>query len=268
MRLRGKAVVVTGGGSGIGRQLVLGLLERGARVSACDVRSEGLAETAQLADAGDRLHTVVADVTDREAIHALPGQVVAAHGAVDGYISNAGIIQPFVRLNELEYEWIDRVIAVNLFGTINMAKAFLPHLLERPEAHVVNVASMGAFLPVPGQTVYGAAKAGVKLLTEGMYAELLETKVAVTLVMPGAVVTNITEHSGVEVPIDPDSPEAASYAAMDASDAAAVILDGMEKNRYHVLVGRDARTMSILSRLSPRRSTHMIHKQMKDLLGA
>ena len=267
MRLRDRVLAVSGGGSGIGRQLVLGLLARGARVTASDIRSEGLAETKDLANAGDRLHTVVADVTDREAMHALPELVVDAHGVVDGYISNAGIIQPFVKLHELDYERIESVISVNLWGTIHMAKAFLPYLLQRPEAHVTHVASMGAFLPVPGQTVYGAAKAAVKLLTEGMYAELLDTNVGVTLVMPGAVATNITEHSDVEAPIDPDSPEAAAYPAMDPSDAAAMILDGIERNRFHVLVGRDARTMNLLNRLAPRRSTHMIYKQMKDLLG-
>lgn len=198
MKFAGKIMVVTGGGNGIGRQVVLELLRRGAIVAAVDIRQESLDETATNAEAGERLTTHVVDITDRERTEALSDDVVAAHGAVDGSINVAGIIQPFVKLNELEYDIIERVINVNLYGTIHMVKAFLPRLMERPVAHVANVSSMGGFLPVPGQTIYGASKAAVKLMTEGLYAELLETNVAVSVIMPGAVGTDITGNSGVE----------------------------------------------------------------------
>ncbi len=266
MKLQGKTVVVTGGGSGIGRQLVLGLLSRGSRVGAVDVRAENLDETVAMADAGDRLAAFVVDVTDRTAVADLPGQVIGVLGTIDGYISNAGIIQPFVRLNDLDYQAIERVIDVNLYGTINMAKAFLPHLLGRPVAHIANVSSMGGFLPVPGQTVYGASKAAVKLLTEGMYAELLDTNVRVSVVMPGAVATDITAHSGVEVPAGAGSAEKSRYRATSAEEAARIILDGIEADRLHIFVGRDSRLMNLASRLAPRRSAHMIYRQMKNLL--
>ena len=266
MRVWDKVVVVTGGGNGIGRQLVLELLSRGARVAAVDIRQESLDETVELAGAGDKLATFVADVTDREAVGALPEKVIAAHGAVDGLISNAGIIQPFVRFNDLDYEAIDRVINVNLYGTIHMVKAFLPHLLDRPVAHVANTSSMGGFLPVPGQTVYGAAKAGVKLLTEGLYAELLDTKVGVSVIMPGAVATEITTNSGIEIPIDEDSAEASQFPTTSPQDAAKIILDGIQSNKLHIYVGRDSRMMNLATRAAPRRSTHMIYKKMKDLL--
>lgn len=268
MKVRNKVFVVTGGGNGIGRQLVLELLSRGARVAAADIRPESLHDTAELAGAGDRLAIFVVDVTDREAVQALPENVLAAHDAVDGIISNAGIIQPFVRLNELGYDAIERVINVNLYGTIHTVKAFLPHLLERPEAHIANVSSMGGFLPVPGQTVYGAAKAGVKLLTEGLYAELLETNVGVSVVMPGAVATDITSHSGVDIPIEQDSDEESNYPTTSPEDAARIIVDGIEADRLHIYVGRDSRMMNLANRAAPRRSTHMIYKQMKNLLSS
>lgn len=268
MKVRNKVIAITGGGSGIGRQLVIESLSRGARVAAADIRQEGLDETVALAGAGDRLVTFVVDVTDREGVGALPEKVIAAHGAIDGYISNAGIIQPFVPFNDLDYDVIDRVINVNLYGAINMAKAFVPHLLQRRKAHLANVSSMGAFLPVPGQTIYGAAKAGVKLLTEGLYAELLETNVGVSVVMPGGVATNITENSGVDMPISEEAAAESSHRTTSAEDAARIILDGIEKNRLHILVGRDAQMMSLANRLAPKRSTHMIQKQMKDLLSS
>ena len=149
-------------------------------------------------------------------------------GAVDGIINCAGIIQPFVRLNDLDYAAIDRVFDVNWRGTLYMTKTFLPWLLERPEAHVVNVSSMGGFLPVPGQTIYGASKAAVKLLTEGLHSELRAHRVRVTVVFPGAVATNITTNSGVAMPNAPAGGKASKTLA--ATEAARIILDGMEQN--------------------------------------
>lgn len=265
MNYKDKVAVVTGGGNGIGRELVLALLERGARVAAVDLNSSYLDETQELTSHNDRLSLHTIDVTDRTAIEALPAAVIDHHGAVDILINNAGIIQPFVRLAELEYEAIERTINVNLYGTIYSIKAFLPHLLERPEAHISNVSSMGGFLPVPGQTIYGAAKAGVKLMTEGLYAELLDTNVGVSVVMPGAVATNIVVNSGIQ--FDEPDPDASGYKSTPADEAARIILDGIAADKLHILVGSDARLMSLASRIAPKSATHFIRRQMKDLLG-
>jgi short-subunit dehydrogenase len=266
VKLNDKALVVTGGGNGIGRQLVLGLLDRGARVATVDIRDESLAETAALADAGDLLSTHVLDITDRDATAAFPEDVLAAHGSVDGLINCAGIIQPFVKLNDLEWDTIDRVFDVNFYGTLHMTKAFLPLLLERPVAHLTNVSSMGGFLPVPGQTIYGASKAAVKLMTEGLYAELMDASVDVSVVMPGGVGTDITANSGVDSPVDPAAAESSSYTTTSPEDAARIILDGMEDGKLHILVGRDALMMNVASRLAPKQATHLITRQMKALL--
>ncbi len=267
MEVRDKVVAVTGGGNGIGRQVVLELLRRGAKVAAVDIRQESLDETIELAAAGDRLATFAVDITNRSATESLPAEIADAHGPVDAVINVAGIIQPFVPLKDLEFEAIDRVINVNLYGTINIVKAFLPTLLQRPEAHLANVSSMGGFLPVPGQTIYGATKAAVKLMTEGLYAELLETNVGVSVIMPGAVSTEITTNSGVEVP-GADSEQASNYPTTSPEDAAKIILDGVEKGRLHIFVGRDALMMSVLNRAAPKRSTHLIQRQMKSLLSS
>jgi len=265
MKLKDKVVVVTGGGSGIGRELVKALLGRGARVAAVDLREEGLQETANLLGAGERLSLHVMNVADRDGVGTLPRAVIDHHGAVDAVINNAGVIQPFVRVGDLDYEVIDRMIQVNLYGPVHMVKAFLPHLLERPEAHVANVSSMGGFLPVPGQTMYGAAKAAVKLFTEGLYAELRETKVDVSVIMPGAIATDITKNSGVAMPDVPGAEDAAGR-ALPAADAARIILDGIEANRLHILVGSDARMMFLASRVAPQWATNLIQRQMKGLL--
>jgi len=266
MKVRDKILLVTGGGNGMGKEVVLEALRRGARVAAVDIRQDSLDAIAVLADAGDRLSTHVADVTDRGATEALPGAVIGAHGALDGMVHCAGIIQPFVRLNELEYDDIERVVNVNLYGTIHMVKAVLPELLKRPVAHLANVSSMGGYLPVPGQTIYGATKAGVKLMTEGLYAELLDTRVGVSVVFPGAVATDIASNSGVGAPGGIESAEESDYPTTSPEDAARIILDGIEDDQFHIYVGRDARTMNLLNRVAPKRSTHVIYRQMRDLL--
>ena len=110
MEIAGKIFVVTGGGNGIGRQVVLELLRRGAKVAAFDIRDDGLAGTSGLANAGDRLATFTLDVTDGVATAGSLDQVVDRLGPVDGLVNVAGIIQPFVRINDLEWETIDRVV--------------------------------------------------------------------------------------------------------------------------------------------------------------
>ncbi|HEY3336333.1 MAG TPA: SDR family oxidoreductase [Candidatus Limnocylindrales bacterium] len=265
MKVAGKVVVVTGAGSGMGREIVLELVRRGARVAAVDINEATLGETAALAGAGDALGTFVVNIADRAAVEALAPAVVERFGAVDGIINCAGIIQPFVRLQDLDYAAIERVFGVNWWGTLYMTKTFLPQLLERPTAHIVNVSSMGGFLPVPGQTVYGASKAAVKLLTEGLNSECRGTRVRVTVVFPGAVATNITANSGVAIPAMAGGGKQPSVRPADL--AARDILDGMERNAFRVLVGRDAVMMDALYRLWPRRAAGFIATQMKGLLA-
>lgn len=225
MDVTNKTFVVTGGGNGIGREVVLGLLKRGARVAAVDLKPHALAETTALAGPGARLTAHEVNVADAARVATLPDEVIAAHGTVDGVLNVAGIIQPFVKLVDLERSAVERVMDVNFWGVVNMCQAFLPHLLARPAASVVNVSSMGALVPVPGQTIYGASKAAVKLLTEGLRAETRGTSVVATVVFPGAIGTNITANSGVDVPGRPnaDSIEA-KHRTTSPADAAEQII--------------------------------------------
>lgn len=266
MQIADRVWVVTGGGAGMGRQVVLAALSRGARVAAVDVSAEGLQETASLAGRGAGLSTHVVDITDRDATEALVPTVVDEHGAVDGLLNVAGIIQPFVPLAELDYGAIRRVLDVNLMGTVHMCKSFLPTLLERPEAHVANVSSMGGFFPFPGQTMYGASKAGVKLLTEGLYAELCDTTVAVSVIMPGAVQTDIAANSGVAMA--QPAADGPSMPMTTAQDAAKIILRGIERNRLHIYVGKDALLMNAMVKVAPKTAIKFVKRQMGKVTAA
>lgn len=270
MKVNNKVIVVTGGGSGMGRELALNLLKRGAKVAIADINESGMQETASLAgDLASNLSTHVLNIADRSAVEAFPAAVIEKHGTVDAIINNAGIIQPFIDVSELDYERIERIININFYGTLYMVKSFLPHLLKRPEAHIANVSSMGGFIPFPGQTFYGASKAAVKLLTEGLYAELKDTNVGVTVIHPGAVNTAITKNSGVETRGDVDEKAAAQAGKMlSASAAAEIMIQAIEKKKFRVMVGKDAKFLDLFYRFAPERAVRFIVKQMgamKDL---
>lgn len=268
MQVQNKIFVVTGAGGGIGGEVVAKILAKGGRVAAVDLRQDGLdALKEKNAQYADKLSLHALNITDREAVLALPVAVEAAHGGVDGLINCAGIIQPFVKVNDLDFDAIERVMNVNFYGTLNMVKAFLPILLTRTEAHIVDVSSMGGFLPVPGQSIYGASKAAVKLMTEGLYAELLDTPVHVSVVFPGATNTNITTNSNVSTPTTGGADTKDLSAKMLPADKAAeIIVEGMEKNKPQIFTGSDSKLMNRLYRLNPVYATKLIAKQMKSLL--
>lgn len=267
MKVNGKVVVVTGAGSGMGRELTLELVRRGASVAAVDMRKETLEETKSLATAlGGNVETFVVDITDAVKVAKLPADIAKKLGAVDALINNAGIIQPFVKINELSLESAAKVMNVNFNGPLMMVKAFLPGLLGRSEAHILNVSSMGAYAPVPGQSVYGASKAAIKLFTEGLRSELLDTKVGVTVVFPGAIATNIAQNSGMAIPANASEAES-QFKQTAAPVAAKAMVDAIENNKPRITIGSDATMMDRLSRLNPVMAANIIYKQMKSLLG-
>lgn len=266
MKVNGKVVVVTGAGAGMGRELTLELLRRGARVAAIDLRSEGLVETKDLAEAlGGTVATFTVDVTDAAAVAGLPSQIEAKLGSVDALVNNAGIIQPFVKINDLTVEQAAKVMNVNFNGPFYMVKAFLPGLLAKTEAHVLNVSSMGAYAPVPGQSVYGASKAAVKLFTEGLRSEMIGTGVGVTIVFPGAIHTNIAQNSGMAMPANADAAES-KFKMTEPGIAAKLMVDAIENNTPRLCIGSDAKLMDRLSRLNPVFAANLISKQMASLL--
>lgn len=266
MNLNGKVVVVTGAGNGMGRELTLQLVKKGAKVAAVDMRAESLIETKNLANQlGGVVETFTLDISDATKVLDLPNQVAAKLGEADVLINNAGIIQPFVKINELTLEQADKVMTVNFTGPLMLTKAFLPGLLKKTQAHILNVSSMGAYAPVPGQSVYGASKAAIKLLTEGLRSELIDTKIGVTIVFPGAIETNIAANSGL-ANINIDESQTSKIKMTPAPVAAALMIEAIEKNKPRITIGKDAKTMDFLTRLNPIYAAKLIYKQMSSLL--
>lgn len=267
MKVLNKVIVVTGGGNGIGRELVINLISKGASVAAVDINEDALKETTNLLGQNNgKLSTHIVNIAEKESVEALPNEVIAYHGAVDGIINNAGIIQPFVNITELDYDKIRLVMDINFYGTLYMTKTFLPYLLERPVAHITNISSMGGFLPVPGQSIYGASKAAVKLLTEGLQSELKDTNVKVTVVFPGGVATNITENSGVESLRTKDNSQKKSYKILTPKEASEIIINGIENDKDRVFAGKDSKLMNLFYRLSPKRAAELIAKKLNNVM--
>ena len=264
MKVSKKVFVVTGAGNGMGRAMSQEIIARGGKVFGVDINAKNLEETAGLVANPANFKSEVLDITDRAKCARLPDQVIKAFGQVDGLINNAGIIQPFVFVDDLDFEHIDRVMNVNFNGPLNLIKAFLPVLKKRPEAHIANVSSMGGYGPVPGQTVYGASKAAIKLLTEGLRSELTPTNVKVSAIYPGAIGTNIAANSGITM--DMANTDAPAMKMTPVDQAGRIMIDGIEADNPRIFVGSDASMMDKLVRYLPVRAPKIIYDQMKSIL--
>lgn len=261
MKIPNKTFIITGAGSGMGQELTVQLIQKGAKVAMVDIHEKGLDETEALVGK-EHVSKHVLNIADKTQVEKLPEQFFQYHKTIDGLINNAGIIQPFIPVNALDYEQIERVMDVNFNGTVYMTKTFLPYLLKSDEAHIANVSSMGGFIPFPGQTVYSASKAAVKIFTEGLYSELKSTNIGVTVIHPGAINTNIMSNSGVEMRDNAD----AANKTLPANKAAAIMIRAIEKNKYRVMVGKDARMLDIIYRISPKMAVNLITKQMAKMV--
>lgn len=262
MQITGRVFVVTGAGNGMGREVALELVRRGATVAAVDLSEEALERTAALSIDPARVTTHRVDVTDADVVAGLPDAVGGAHGDIDGLINIAGIIHRFVPSSELSREEQQRVFEVNFWGTVNMCQAFLPVLLGRPEASVTNMSSLSALVAFAGQTVYGASKGAVKQYTEGLYQELRGSSVAVSAIFPGNISTEISKNSGVAM-IDAGGRKVRATTPRDAGKA---IVSGIERGKFRILVGSDAKLLDCMVRVAPRMTTNLIARQMASVL--
>jgi len=187
--LSGKAAVVTGGASGIGRGIAERLIAAGSDVTIADIDASAVAETA--AQIGAIPQTV--DVRDAVSVQALADAVLARYGRIDILVNNAGV-GPLAPITELTLEDFHWVLDINLIGVVNGIKIFLPLLLANPEGgHIVNTASMAGLMNGPGMGAYAASKAAVVAITEVLAAELEAegSKVGASVLTPALVRSNI-----------------------------------------------------------------------------
>lgn len=278
-KVSGKVAVVTGAGSGIGRALAVGLARRGARLAISDINDQGLAQTAdQAKELGAEVHSAHLDVGDRPGFEAYGASVVEHYGVVHQIYNNAGISGSGATILASEWADYERLFAVNLWGIIHGTKIFLPHLLASGDGHVINISSLNGFMAQPMLGEYVSAKFAVRGFTETLSSELALARapVRVTVVHPGGVRTNIAtasldarESRGGEI-TDVDRARVELYneklLVMPAEKAAKIILDGVEKGRARVMVGRDAKAVDFVVRLIPTEYPWLVARYTRRLL--
>ncbi|MFF2349636.1 SDR family oxidoreductase [Kitasatospora sp. NPDC058115] len=255
----GRLVVITGGGSGIGRATALAFAEEGARVVVCDLDLDAARRTAELAGLlGPAAYAYRVDVGDGAAVDAFAQQVAAEHGVPDVVVNNAGIGHSGTFLETTEKEW-QRVLDVNLWGVIHGCRAFGALMAERDEGgHIVNLASAAAYLPSKALTAYATSKAAVFMLSDCLRAELAGHGIGVSTICPGIVNTNITRTSTFSASTaDEQAAKQARAARLYArrgfppEKVATAILAAVRTNKPVVPVTPEARAARFLSRLAP-----------------
>jgi len=193
MRFAGKAVLVTGGGSGIGRAVCLAFAREGADVGIADVNMEGAEAAAQdVRKEGRRGIPVKVDVTDPTSVQTMVSQTVSELGRIDVLVNSAGVreIVPFLHLPVSEWQ---RVIAINLTGTFLCSQAVAQYLVQQNRGgKIINLASVAGIMAVPNRAAYVASKHAVIGLTKEMAIELADKQIQVNAVAPGVVETAMT----------------------------------------------------------------------------
>ena len=191
--LTGKTVLVTGAGSGIGRETALAFARRGADLVVCDVNDAASARTAEdIRALGRKAASHVADVADAARMRALADAVHAEVEAVDVLVNNAGVGLGAAFLDTTLEDW-DWIIGVNLRGVVHGCHFFVPKMVARGRGgHVVNVASAAGYLASEVLSAYSTTKFAVVGLSEALRDELAPRGIGVTAICPGIINTPIT----------------------------------------------------------------------------
>lgn len=256
--LRGRTVLVTGAGSGIGRELALLAARRGANLVVCDVDEPGLAEVeSAVRDRGPGVLARQVDVASREQMRDFADAVHAEAGPVDLLINNAGVGLGAGFLDTELEDW-DWILGVNVLGVVHGCHFFVPRMVERGAGgHVVNLSSMAGFFATPSLSAYSATKFAVLGFSEALREELRPHGIGVTAICPGLINTPITRTARARGSLaDPAAREraVALYArrGYGPDRVARNILRAVERDRTVVPVAAEAWIAYALKRVSPR----------------
>lgn len=192
MRLSNKVAIITGAGRGIGQAAALRFAREGAKVVVCDLDKAGVSDTvALIQEQGGEAAGFDLDVTDKASVERMVDSVVVRWNRIDALVNNAGVVMD-AQLKDMSEEQFDRVIAINLKGSYNMARAVVPVMLRQGSGAIINTASIAGVYGNFGQTNYAASKAGVIGMILTWAKELGRKGIRCNAVAPGLIETPIT----------------------------------------------------------------------------
>lgn len=269
----GRLCVITGAASGIGRALAIKLGQAGASLALSDVNEDGLLETAKFAGGknSNRIITDVLNVANADAVAKYAGHVQTALGDAN-YVFNVAGLTRVGNFDEIPLSSFEKIMDVNFWGVVRMSKAFLPQL-KKTKGGLINISSIFGVIGYSGQTPYCASKFAVRGFSETLAQEVVGDGVRVSCVHPGGVATNIVNNAKIDVLPDGVNGKEEMSANFDkvaitsAANAAQIILDGAAKGKRRILIGKDAKMASLISRLFPVLYPKVLSKLGGETLG-
>lgn len=263
-----KVAVITGAGSGIGRALAQQLSEEGAQLALSDVNMKGLKETKSSLKGQGKVTLTQLDVADREAFEKHAKDVITDFGQADMLFNNAGVALSQT-VDDCSYDDFEWLMNINFWGVVYGTKTFLPHMLNRPEAAIINVSSIFGIIALPTQSQYNAAKFAVRGFTESLRQEVKDSNVYVGCVHPGGIKTNIVVNGRMHTSMVGEQTHAQQIeefnkmARTTPAKAAQTILNGVRKNKRRILIGQDAKFMDRIQRIFPEKYTNIFGSLLK-----
>ncbi|KAF0113134.1 MAG: short-chain dehydrogenase/reductase SDR [Hyphomonadaceae bacterium] len=252
--LKGRTMVITGAGSGIGRATAIGASLRGAHLALVDVNKAGLEATKQLCVGTGDISLHLADLSMRGAIKPLVEEILAKHPKIHVLINNAGVAVAgeFTITSENDFDWL---MEINFHAVVRLTRAFLPILQAQDQAQLVNISSIFGVIAPVGQTAYCASKFAVRGFSESLRHELAGSNVGVTVVHPGGIATSIASNArlpqGAGIDAEAAIEKFNSKLVMPPKDAGEFILKAIENRAPRLLIGNDAKLAEIVQRIWP-----------------
>jgi NAD(P)-dependent dehydrogenase (short-subunit alcohol dehydrogenase family) len=258
-KIRGKTILVTGAGGGLGRALCQQLVKAGAQVVALDLDPDGLQSLAN--QVPENLLTIQCDITDEDQCR----EATETAGPVDILINNAGITH-FSRFQDMESATVRKVMGVNFFGAVNMTHAVLPSIIER-KGTIVAISSVAGFSPLYGRSGYSASKHALHGFFDSLRSEVSEAGVEVMLVCPSFIASQQSNTSKAGETARPGSASQTAGKPLDPDVVAGVIVSGLTTHKRLLTIGRISKLAWWVHKMFPGIYEHLMRKKMKSEFG-
>ena len=256
MKFKGKKVLITGAASGIGKSLAEEFANEGSILILSDIDSLKLKDfVKELKSNGVDAFGYEVNVSDYNNMTDFGSSVLREHNYIDVLINNAGInLMDTVENGDINE--FKNLMAINFWGVVYGVNIFLPTLIQRDEAYIVNISSILGLMSLPGQAAYNSSKAAVKAYTEALKMELADSSINVSSVHPGGIKTDIAVNARIGSNISEETKirlikqfDKLSYTT--SKSASRNIIKGMKKRKRRIIIGIDAKIADILIRVFP-----------------